>query len=44
MLDNPGGTGCNFLVHSCWVNRDVIVAAVLDCVKGCMGFVLYFII
>ena len=44
MLDSPGGTGCNVLVDSCWDSRDVIVAAVFDCVKECMGFVMYLII
>ena len=33
MLGGPGGTGCNVPVHSCWDSRDVIVAAVFDCVK-----------
>ena len=42
MLDGPGGTGCD--VRGCWVSRDVIVAAVYDCVKECMGFVMYLII
>ena len=32
MLDGPGGTGCNVPVHSSWDSRDVIVAAVFDCV------------
>ena len=36
MLDGPGGTGCNVPVRSCWDSRDVIVAAVFDCVKECM--------
>ena len=44
MLDGPGGTGCNVLVHSCWDSRDVIVVAVFVCVKECMGFVKYLII
>ena len=44
MLDVPGGTGCNVLVHDCWESRDVIVAAVFDCVKEYMGFVMYLII
>ena len=44
MLDGPGGTSCNIPVHSCWDSRDVIVAAVFDCVKECMGFVMYLII
>ena len=30
MLDGPGGTGCNVPVRSCWVSRDVIVAAMYD--------------
>ena len=42
MLDGPGGTGCDVPVLS-WVSRDVIVAAVFDCVKECMGFVMYLI-
>ena len=33
MLDGPGGTGCDVPVRGCWVSRDVIVAAVYDCVK-----------
>ena len=37
MLDGPGVTGCNFSVCSCWDSRDVIVAAVFDCVKQCNG-------
>ena len=44
MLDGPGGTGCDVPVRGCWVSRDVIVAAVYDCVKECMGFVMYLII
>ena len=36
MLDGPGGTGCDVPVRICWVSRDVIVAAVYDCVKECM--------
>ena len=44
MLDGPGGTGCDFPVRSCWVSRVVIVAAVYDCVKECMGFVMYLIV
>ena len=32
MLDSPGGTGCDVPVRGCWVSRDVIVAAVYDCV------------
>ena len=44
MLDGPGGTDCNVPVRSYWVSRDVIVAAVFDCVKECMGFVMYLII
>ena len=39
MVDGPGGTGCNVPVHR--DSRDVIVAAVSDCVKECMGFVMY---
>ena len=41
MLDGLGGTGCNVPVHGCWNSRDVIVAAVFDCVKEvkeCMEF------
>ena len=37
MLDGPGGTGCVVPVRGCWVSRNVIVAAVYDCVKECMG-------
>ena len=44
MLDVPSGTGCNVPVCSCWDGRDVIVAAVIDCVKECMEFVMYLII
>ena len=44
MLDGPGITGCDVPVRGCWVCRDVIVAAVYDCVKECMGFVMYLII
>ena len=44
MLDSPGGTCCNVPVHSFSDSRDVIVAAVFDCVKECMGFVVYLII
>jgi hypothetical protein len=44
MLDGPSGTGCNVPVRSCWDNIDVIVAAVFDCVKECMGFVMDLII
>jgi hypothetical protein len=44
MLDGSGGTGCIVPVRSCWVSRDVIVAAVYDRVKECMGFVMYLII
>ena len=43
MLDGPGGTGCYVPVHSCWDNRDVSVAAVFDCVKECVVFVMYLI-
>ena len=43
MLDCTGGTDCSVTVHSCWDSRDVIVAAVFDCVKECMGFVMYLI-
>ena len=32
LLDGPGGTGCDVPVRGCWVSRDVIVAAVYDCV------------
>ena len=42
MLDGPGGTGYDVPVRGCWVSRDVIVAAVYDCVKECMGFVMNF--
>ena len=44
MLDGPGGSGCNVPVHVFWDSRDVIVAAVFDSVKECMGFVMYLII
>ena len=40
MLDGPGVTGCNLPVRGCWGSRDVIVAAVFDCIKECMGFVM----
>ena len=40
MLVGPGGTGCDVPVRGCWVSRDAIVAAVYDCVKECMGFVM----
>ena len=33
-----------FPVYGCWDSRDVIVAAVFDCVKECVGFVMYLII
>ena len=33
MFDDPGGTGCDVPVHSCWDSRDVIVASVFDCVR-----------
>ena len=38
MLDGPGETGCDVPVHSSWDSRDVIVAAVFDCVKECNVF------
>ena len=44
MLGGPSGTGYNLLVRSYWDSRDVIVAAVFDYVKECMGFVMYLII
>jgi len=44
MIDDPGGTGCNVTVHSCWDSRDFTVGAVFDCVKECMEFVMYLII
>ena len=47
MLDGPGGTGYDEVrvpVNGCWDSRDVIVAGVFDCVKECMGFVMYLII
>jgi hypothetical protein len=44
MLDGPGGTGCDVAVHGCWDCRDVIVAGVFDCIKECMGFIVYLII
>jgi hypothetical protein len=43
MPDGPSGTGCNVPVHVFWDGRDVIVADVFDCVKECMGFVVYLI-
>ena len=46
-LDGPGGTGCNevsFPVHGCLGSRDVGVLGVFDCVKECMGFVMYLVI
>ena len=33
MLDGPGGTGSDVPVRGCWLSRDVIVAAVYDCVS-----------
>ena len=44
MLVGPGGTGCNVPVRNFWDSRDLIVAAVFDSVKDCMGFVMYLII
>ena len=44
MLDGPAGTGWDVPVRGCRVSRDVIVAAVYDFVKDCMGFVMYLII
>ena len=44
MLGGPGGTDWDVPVHGCWDSRDVIVAAVFDCVKECMGFVMYLIV
>ena len=44
MLDVPSETGCNVPVNGCWDSTDVSVAAVFDCVKECMGFVMYLII
>ena len=44
MLDGPGGTGCDVWVHGYWDSRDVIVTSLFDCVKECMGFVIYLII
>ena len=41
MLDGPGRPGCDVLVHGCWDSRDVIVAAVFDCVKECVRFVMH---
>ena len=41
MLDGPGGTGCDVPVHGNWDSRGVIVAAVSDCVRECMGLVMY---
>ena len=39
MLDGPGGTGCNVLVHGCWDSRDVIVAAVSSIENNAHGIV-----
>jgi len=39
-LDGLGGTGCDVEVCGCWVSKDVILAALYDCVKECMGFVM----
>ena len=44
MLGGPGGIGCNVPVHAFCSSRDVIVVGVFDCVKECMGFVMYLII
>ena len=44
MLDGLGGTDCIVPVRSCWDSRDVIVAAMFDCIKNCIGFVMYLII
>ena len=44
MLDCPGGTGCSVPAHGCWDSRDVIVNVEFDCVRECMGFVMYLII
>ena len=44
VLDGPGGAGCDVPVRGCWVGGDVVVAAVYDCVKECMGFVMCLII
>ena len=44
MLEGPGGAGYDVPVRGCWVSRDVILAAVYDCVKEGMGFVMYLII
>ena len=47
MLVSPGGTGCDeicFPAHGSWGTRDVSVAGMCDCVKECMGFVMYLII
>ena len=44
MLNGPSGTGCDVPVHGCWDSRDVIVAAMFDFFKECMGFVRHFII
>ena len=41
MVGGSGGTGCDevcFPVHGGWDSRDVIVAAVFDCVKECVQF------
>ena len=44
LFDGLGGIGCDVPVHGCWVSRDVIVAAVFDCVKEYTGFIMYLII
>ena len=44
LLDGPGEIDYDVPVHGCWDSRDVIVAAVYDCVKECMGVVMYLII
>ena len=36
MFGGRGGTGCDVPVRGCWDSRDVIVAAVFDCVKECI--------
>ena len=47
MLGGPGGTGWDgirFPVHGGWESRDVSVVGMCNCIKECMGFVMYLII
>ena len=41
MLGSPGELTA---AHGGWDSKDVSVAGVCDCVKECMGFVMYLII